>query len=109
MSKAFDTVNQKTLLKTLETILQSWAKYLEQNREIQSSWTGKEKFDIYFCVFFHCYCQMSPPKFEIFLIFPYFLRSYVLSRSATREATHIPSLLYWISRFVLLLVNRICI
>ena len=26
--------------------------------------------------------------------FPYFLRSYVLSRSATREVTRIPSLLY---------------
>ena len=73
--------------KTLHVGLQSWAKYLEQNREIQSNWTGQEKFDIYFCLFFDCYCQslisggetghwaMSPPKFKIFLIFPYFLRS----------------------------------
>ena len=48
-----------------------------------------------FACFFHCYCQslisgrdtgrwaMPPPKFEIFL-----------SRLATREATHIPSLQY---------------
>ena len=47
-------------------------------------------FDIYFCVLFDCYCQslisgweaehnvstMSQPKFEIFLIFPNFLRPY---------------------------------
>ena len=32
---------------------------------------------------------MCPPKFDIFVIFPK-----VLSRSATREATPIPSLLY---------------
>ena len=80
----------------------------------------KEKFDIYSCVFFDCYCSslisgmktghqaMSPPKFEIFLIFPYFLRSSVLSPWATREATRIPSLLYQISRFVALVVNRTC-
>ena len=36
---------------------QSRAKYLEQNREIQRNWSGKEKFDIYFRVFFDCYCQ----------------------------------------------------
>ena len=41
--------------------------------------------------------EMSPPKFEIF---KYFLRSYVLSRSETRKATSIPSLLYQISSFV---------
>ena len=82
-------------------------KYLEQNREIQQQWTGHEKFDIYFLMFFHSLCQsfisgrgtgywaMSPPKLEIFLIFPYFLRSLVLSRSATREETLVPSLLYY--------------
>ena len=37
--------------------LQSYAKYLEQTREIQQNWTGQEKFDIYFCVFFDCCCQ----------------------------------------------------
>ena len=37
--------------------------------------------------------RLSPPKFEIFLIFPLFLRSNVLSRLATLEATHITSLL----------------
>ena len=51
---------------------------------------------------------MAPPKFEIFLVFPYFPRSQLLSRSATREATRMPSLLYQMSRFVLLVVNRIC-
>ena len=34
------------------------------------------------------------PNFEIFLIFPYFQRSQVLSRSATREAIRMPNLLY---------------
>ena len=37
---------------------------------------------------------MSPPKFEIFLIPLYFLRSKILSGSATREAIRISSLLY---------------
>ena len=55
---------------------------------------GKESLISTFACFFDCFCQSSPPKFEIFLIFPYFLRSLVLSRSATREATCIPSLLY---------------
>ena len=36
---------------TLLSILQSWTKFLKQNREIQLKWTSKEKFDIYFCVF----------------------------------------------------------
>ena len=35
----------------LTFFLQSWAKYLEQNREIKQNWAGKEKFNIYFCVF----------------------------------------------------------
>ena len=54
---------------------------------IQWNWSGQEKFDVYFWVFFDCYCQsllsggetgrwaMSPPKFEVSLIFPYLLRS----------------------------------
>ena len=36
-------------------------------------------------------CFMSPPKFDIFLTFPNFLRSYVLSRSATRVLSLISS------------------
>ena len=36
--------------------------------------------------------RLSPPNFEIFLIFPNFLRS-VVSRLATRKATRIQSLL----------------
>ena len=41
---------------------------------------------------------MSPPKFDIFLFFCNFPRSQILSSSATREATRIPSFLYlwWI-------------
>ena len=31
---------------------QSGTKHLGQNREIHQDWTGKEKFDIYFCIFF---------------------------------------------------------
>ena len=46
-----------------------------------------QKFYIYLCLFFDCYCRslisrrdtwrgpMPPPRFEIFLISPYFLRS----------------------------------
>ena len=111
----------KTKLQCIDTYLQTQAKYFEQTREIHKNWTGQENFDIYFCVFSDFYCQslfsrwetghqaMSLPKFEIFLTFPYFLRSQVLSRSETREATRVPSLLYQISRFVLLVVNRVCI
>ena len=59
--------------------------------------------DFYCCVF-DCCCRglisggesgrwvMFPPKFEIFLMSPYFLGSEVLSHSATREATSISSL-----------------
>ena len=32
-------------------------KYLEQNAEILENWTGREKFNINFCVFFYCYSQ----------------------------------------------------
>ena len=49
---------------------------------------------------------MTPLKFEIILVFPNFLTSKVLSRLTTREATRIPSLLYQISNFVLLLANE---
>ena len=37
-------------------ILQSWANFF-WIREIQWNWTGQEKFDIYFGMFFDCYCQ----------------------------------------------------
>ena len=67
--------------------LQSCTKYLEQYREIQYNCTGREKFNLYFCMFLDCHCQslisgretgdkaMFPLKFKIHLIFPYFLRS----------------------------------
>ena len=79
--------NKTVVIQSTHKHLKSWAKYLEQNREIQWNWTGQENSDIYFCVLLDCYCQslvsgretghwaMFPPKFEIFLIFPYFLRS----------------------------------
>ena len=82
-------------------------------------WTGRETFDTYFCVFFDCYVQglifgrgngrqdMSPSKFEIFQIFSFFLKYQVLSRQATHESIRIPSLLYQISRFVLLVAKDI--
>ena len=41
----------KTTILFVKTIL---AKYFEQNAEIQSNWTGQEKFETYFCVFFDC-------------------------------------------------------
>ena len=49
---------------------------------------------------------MCPTKFDIFLIFLNIFKA--LSRSATREATHILSVLYQISRSLLLVANRIC-
>ena len=87
------------LIESKSSYQQSWAKYLEQNREIQKNWTGKEKSDIYLYMFFDCYCQscisgretghwvIFPPKSEHFLIFPYILRFWVFSHSATCEAT----------------------
>ena len=51
----------------------------------------------------------SPAKFVIFLIFSNFLISpKSLNCLATSETTRIPSLLYWISSFVLLVANRTC-
>ena len=48
-------------------------------------------------------------KYEIFLILPNFLRSLVLHRSTTPEATHMLNLLHWISSLVLLVSNSTCI
>ena len=67
---------------------------------------GQEKFDIYLCVFLTGIARVYFlegrlgtrlylwPKFRTFLIVPNFLRSYVLSPLATREATRMPSQLY---------------
>ena len=52
-----ETVFLRSLFIIINKKLQYWAKYLKQNREIQKNWTGQVKFDIYFCVFFDCYCQ----------------------------------------------------
>ena len=61
--------------------LQSWARYLEQDREILGNWRGQGRFDIYFSTFFDCYSQglifggetgrwaMSPPKLRFFKYF----------------------------------------
>ena len=83
-----------TLLALLANlILQPWTRYLEQNGVIQYIWTRKERFGICSCMFFNCYLQspsswketrhqaMHPPKFEIFLILPNFLRSSVFRLS----------------------------
>ena len=51
---------------------------------------------------------LSPPKFEVFLIFPNFPKSEVLTYLATCEPTPLPNLLYEISRLALLTANRIC-
>ena len=51
--------------------------------------------------------SLLQPNFENFPIFPNFLRSQVLSRSPTCEATQIQCFLYSISFTTLLVVNRI--
>ena len=52
---------------------------------------------------------MRPPKFEIFLRFPYFVTSQALSRLASRQATFVPILFYWLSSLVLLVAISLCI
>ena len=64
-----------------------------------------QKFNIQFCVFFDSYCHYLisgretghwaslPHGFDIFIIFPNFLGSKPLSRSATREGTRLSRLL----------------
>ena len=75
---------------------------MEQSKEIKQNLTGPNNFDICFCVIFGCYdCSfffffffffffkeivhqaLSPPNFEVFIIFPSFLRSLYLIRSTT--------------------------
>ena len=53
------SLTQSSILTTSlpPSLLQSSAGYLERNGEIRWNWTGQGKFDIYFCVFFDCYCQ----------------------------------------------------
>ena len=77
-------------------------------------------FDICLCVLFDCYYQrlisgrrtghqvISPPKFEIFLIFLNFLGSSVLSHLVTRETTPRLNLLYYFLSLVLLAANLTC-
>ena len=60
---------------------------ISKKNEVQQNWTEQENFDMYFYLFFNCFCQgvvsgretgrwtMSPASFEFFLIFPNFLRS----------------------------------
>ena len=74
----------------------------------KSSKTRQDKKSLisFLRVFFYCFYEslisgretghqaISPPKFQIFLLFHYFLKSQVLSRSATRGAARLPSLLY---------------
>ena len=60
-------------------IIQSWTKYLEQSKEINSNRSGEERFDnCFFVIFDHCYENLilkdrpllSLRNFDIFLIFP---------------------------------------
>ena len=37
--------------------LQSWAKYLEQSKNIERNWTRLGNFNICFCLLFEQYCQ----------------------------------------------------
>ena len=67
--------------------MQSRKILMEQSKEIKRNWTRPKNFDICFCEIFGCYDQSfiagretghqarSPANFEIFLIFPSFLRS----------------------------------
>ena len=68
--------NQFSCLMLWDDYLQSWVKYLEENREIQWNWRGQEvSLYIYICSLYssYIYIFMSPSKFNIFVIFPYFL------------------------------------
>ena len=72
---------------------------MEKSKEIEKNWTRAEKCEIRFGLFLDLYYKnsisgaetwhwfLSPPSFEIFLMFTNFLRSYILHRLATREAT----------------------
>ena len=65
---------------------QSSTKCLVRNREIQQNLTGIQECNISFCAFFGSYCQRllfrrttgrwvaSPPTFDLFIVFPNFLR-----------------------------------
>ena len=76
-----------------------------QSKEIKQKWKGSKKSYICSSLIFSCYCQsrisgmeiehyaLHPTKFEIFLIFPSFLRSYVRSRLATGSGALIQNLL----------------
>ena len=80
--------------------------------------TGQEKKSLIsaFVYFFGCYCQSGNSGRETLGYvstkiwdFPNIsLFRKILSLSATREANCIPSLLWYISSYVLLVVNRIC-
>ena len=66
---------------------QSWAKYLEQIKEVKQNWARAEDFGNYFRVIFNRYYRsfisgrktwclaLSPPNFDIVLIFPDFRQS----------------------------------
>ena len=65
-------------------VLQFWTKYLEQSKEVKQNWTEAENFDNCFYKTFDRYYEnfisagttgrsaLSPPNFDIFLIFPNF-------------------------------------
>ena len=65
----------------------------------KKNWIGAENFDNCFCVIFDYYCKrfisgrktghQAPPSFNLFLIFPNFLRPQMVCRLATREGTRL--------------------
>lgn len=77
----------------------------------------RKTFLLLYCCCSDCCCQkfisgggtgqygVSSLNFDVFLIFCNFRRSDVLICSGTQEATCTPSLLYWISSPVLLVMN----
>ena len=57
--------------------LQAWTKYLEQSKEIEQNWAGTENF-IFDCLYKNFGSKrrtgLSLTKFDLFLLFPNFLR-----------------------------------
>ena len=81
--------------------VQSRKKIMRQSKEIKLNLKGPRNLESSFCEIFGCYGQslifgretghwaQYPTNFEIFLMFLSFLRSLVLSRSATHEVTRV--------------------
>ena len=97
--------------------IQFWLKYMSQTLVLVWNSLLQKKFNFKFPTAFRLHWQnfhferktdqaIIPWRFAIPLIFNNFLRSWVLSRSATREATRIYHVYYQYSRFVSLVVKE---